>query len=75
MKIIASQFQLVGEVISVAPYGEGHINDTYLVQTDKNQRYILQKINHRIFKHVDQLMSNVNLVTSHVKKEDRKSVV
>jgi N-acetylhexosamine 1-kinase len=72
MKIIASQFQLIGEVISVAPYGEGHINDTYLVRTNEDQRYILQKINHRIFKHVDQLMSNVDLVTSHVKQEMKK---
>ena len=35
MNEIADSFAIVGDVISVEPYGEGHINRTYLVTTDK----------------------------------------
>ena len=40
MNEIADSFAIVGDVISVEPYGEGHINRTYLITTD-NARYIL----------------------------------
>ena len=46
-------------------YGEGHINDTYLAQVDPN-KYILQRINHDIFKDVEKLMQNIAAVTSHL---------
>ena len=35
-KPVAEQFKIEGAVQSVAPYGEGHINLTLLVTTDKN---------------------------------------
>ena len=44
-KAVAEQFSLVGDVRSIEPYGEGHINLTLLVTTDK-KRYILQKSIH-----------------------------
>ena len=43
LKPIAEQFCLVGDVKEIAPYGEGHINVTYLVTTTE-KRYILQKM-------------------------------
>ena len=36
LKEVISQFDFVGEVIQIRPYGSGHINDTYLVEF-KNQ--------------------------------------
>lgn len=47
-KAVAEQFALEGEVTDIRPYGEGHINVTMLVTTDK-KRYIMQKINTRVF--------------------------
>ncbi len=44
-------------------YGNGHINDTYLVNHTK--KYILQKINTNIFKRPEQLMA----VTDFIKKK------
>ena len=35
-KAIAEQFCLEGEVLEICPYGEGHINLTLLVTTDKS---------------------------------------
>ena len=63
---IASKFKIEGNLISVLPYGEGHINTTYLVTCDK-KRYIMQKINTSLFSEVDKLMNNIMLVTEHVK--------
>lgn len=59
-------FKIDGEFISCVPYGEGHINETYLLKVLKNGKevwYILQKINSTLFKEVDKLMSNISLVT------------
>lgn len=49
----------------VRPYGNGHINDTYLVNADEG-KYILQRINKSIFKNPSQLMDNVLLVTNYI---------
>jgi hypothetical protein len=46
-------FHIYGEFLSAEPYGTGHINDTYCVvfhQAGVPVRYILQRINHSIFK-------------------------
>lgn len=51
-------------------YGNGHINDTYLVTMP---RYILQRINTSIFRNPDQLMENIENVTAFLReriKED-----
>ena len=39
------------------PYGNGHINDTFLVVADK--RYILQRMNTSIFTRPVELMENI----------------
>lgn len=71
---VVSHFALDGQVLSVEPYGSGHINVTYLAVTDK-KRYILQKINSNLFKEVDRLMNNIYLVTEHLKKKAPNKVV
>ncbi len=63
---IIDSFALEGTVKSVEPYGEGHINSTLLITTDK-KRYILQKINSSIFKNVGGLMDNICYVTEYLK--------
>ena len=65
---VMSKFAVTGNVISVEPYGSGHINVTYLAVTDQ-KRYILQKINNNLFTNVEKLMNNIYLVTEHVKKK------
>jgi hypothetical protein len=65
---VMAQFKIIGKTLSVEPYGSGHINVTYLAVTDQ-KRYILQKINHNLFKEVDKLMNNIYLVTEHLKKK------
>ncbi|HEV7926229.1 MAG TPA: aminoglycoside phosphotransferase family protein [Verrucomicrobiae bacterium] len=69
LRAVARQFPLRGEFISSAPYGSGHINDTYCVVFDQGGtrlRYIIQRINHHIFKNPPALMENIQRVTAHL---------
>ena len=73
---ILVKFKMEGIFCEVSRYGHGHINDTFLVitQTDSLQnKYILQRINHSIFKEPLRLMKNISLVTSFLKKEIEKT--
>lgn len=65
-KNIAERFCLQGEVTDIGPYGEGHINLTLLVTTTE-KRYIMQKMNTRVFTDPDSLMANIWGVTEHLK--------
>jgi len=59
-------------LIEKKTYGNGHINDTFLLRcnTPENQekKYILQRMNHDIFKNPPQLMENVVHVTTYLRK-------
>ena len=63
---VAEKFDLQGQVQEICPYGEGHINLTLLVTTTK-KRYIMQKMNTRVFPDPDSLMANICGVTEHLK--------
>ncbi len=66
---IACQFQIDGEFAGATTYGSGHINDSYCVTFHKAGvpvRYILQRINHSIFKNPIALMENIQRVTSYL---------
>ncbi len=65
---VASIFLPDEKIISSEPLGNGHINSTFLIKTDKGQ-YTLQKINTSIFADVDGLMSNIQSVTHHIRKK------
>ena len=72
---ILSNFNIDGEFVSCEPYGSGHINRTYCaVFNTKNgkKRYILQKINSKLFTNVDGLMNNIKLVTEFNRAEIEK---
>ena len=73
VKSILDNFQVDGDFFYYEPFGCGHINSTYAVyykhETRPPKRYILQKINHTVFKEPDKLMENVVGVTSFLKKK------
>lgn len=59
-----------GEVINIKSFGNGIINDTFLVICKSNkgkEKYILQKINHTIFKNVEKLMDNYCNICNYLK--------
>lgn len=66
---IAGHFTTVGTIVEVKTHGGGHINDSYrLVNASTDHPdYLLQRVNHYVFKDVELLMQNLVLVTDHVK--------
>lgn len=69
---VCSHFQFEGELDQQEGYGNGHINDTYLLDFtsgDNVQRYILQRINTNIFKKPQEVMENIDAVTSYLSEQ------
>jgi len=66
-KSILAHFDLASNPKSIVRFGEGHIHETYLVETrEQNPDYILQKINNDIFRNVSGMMNNIEAVTRHI---------
>ena len=73
---IAHKFALYGDFLEIVPYGSGHINDTFsltLSQAGVAVRYIIQRINKRVFNDIPSLMDNIQRVTAHVASRLRQS--
>ncbi len=69
---VARAFQIRGKFASATPYGSGHINDTYCAvfhQEAGAVRFILQRINHIIFKRPVEVMENIQRVTAHITQQ------
>ena len=67
---ISGQFSVSGDCLEVKPFGNGHINDTYAVTCASEggvRRYILQKLNSRVFPHPTALMNNFAAVTAYLR--------
>ena len=60
------RFAVDGEADGCKLYGNGHINETFLITADNGKKYILQKINGYVFRNVDGVMKNIYAVTSHI---------
>ncbi len=72
LRSVASRFQIYGDFGEAAPYGSGHINDTYAAVFDQAgtaMRYIFQRVNHNVFKDPAGLMGNVERVTAHIRRK------
>lgn len=67
LKNIVSQFIENDENTTVEPLGKGHINDSYKV--GNGSEYVLQRINHYVFKNIDQLQDNIYRVTNHIRRK------
>ena len=63
MEQVLDLFRLNGRPVSCDPYGEGHINLTFLAVTDTGKRYILQRLSRAAFHDIPGLMGNVAAVT------------
>lgn len=70
VRSIADQFAIEGEYVRGEQVESGHINSTYLATYElpdgAERRYILQRINEKVFKDPLAVMRNVECVTSHI---------
>ncbi|MBD0834448.1 aminoglycoside phosphotransferase family protein [Aestuariibaculum suncheonense] len=64
-----SQFKHASEYVSHKELASGHINDTFLIETKEEPFYILQRINHDVFKDVPGLISNKVSVSKHIQNK------
>ena len=71
MKDILSHFAIPNEVAEPEPLRIGFINDSFVVRAKRigEKSYCLQRINHHIFKDVEGLMRNIQLVTTHIRRK------
>lgn len=68
LKEIVFQFINHGSGVDIRPLGAGHINDSYRVK-DGEKEYVLQRINHSIFRNVPELQNNILRVTTHIRQK------
>jgi hypothetical protein len=63
------------QMLSCQPFGEGHINDTFLIRLCASQAedsrpndndIVLQRINHHVFPKPEQVMENISRVCQHL---------
>ena len=69
MDTIVQRFQLTGNSFTYEPFGAGHINDTFLLRNDQADSYLLQRINHQVYKNVHGMMRNIRRVTEHLRQK------
>ena len=71
---IAEQFTPRGRVLEVHEFGNGNINDTYLVTIDSNEEthFVLQRINTQVFKQPKLIMQNMCVFTEHMRRRVRE---
>ena len=64
----ANRFNPQGHVIGIQEYGNGNVNDTFLVTSDcsEEKHFILQRINTHVFRHPESIMVNMRTFTEHV---------
>ena len=70
---ISGRFETEGEMEHIESHGNGHINDTFLLTcrgaSGEQVRYILQRMNHEVFKDPEGLMENIAGVTAFLQKK------
>ncbi|AFY35047.1 phosphotransferase enzyme family protein [Calothrix sp. PCC 7507] len=67
---IANQFTLQGKATDIQGFGNGNINDTFLVTLDSvdEKHFVLQRINTQVFRQPQLVMQNMRTYTEHVQK-------
>ena len=71
LRAVAESFAIEGELVEAAPYGNGHIHDTFLAVYQNGggrSRFIHQRLNRRVFPRTDVVMRNIAAVTRHVRR-------
>ena len=67
----AFAFACDSKPVSYAEFGSGHINNTYIIETNSRKRYVLQRINDYVFKKPEEVMANVGAVTHYLLENNK----
>ncbi len=65
---IAEAFELPGRIRSLEPLGSGNVNESFVVVCDgpPERRFVLQRLNRRVFPRPDLVMANILALGEHV---------
>jgi hypothetical protein len=65
---VLSHFDIKGHISQIQPLKSGHIHDTFKVLNAQkgSPDYLLQRMNHHVFRDIPVLMNNIQLVTHHI---------
>lgn len=70
---VLGAYRQIGELKSKTPYGNGHINNTFLLTYEipdrTEKRIILQEMNREVFERPKELMENIIGVTSYLRRK------
>ena len=70
---LSSRFFNFDRWIGAAPVGNGNINDTFRIEFEKNglrESWLLQRLNHLVFKKPEAVMENIRRVCEHLERQD-----
>ena len=67
LKAVAEAFDLPSSIRSIAPLGNGNVNDTFVVEAG-DQRYVLQRLNTQVFRQPELVMRNLQVLDRHVQQ-------
>jgi Ser/Thr protein kinase RdoA (MazF antagonist) len=68
IELIFPHYNIDFSQATAMPLGNGHINNTYKLSTPEHE-FVLQKINHKVFTHPEQLCSNFQKISQHLLKQ------
>lgn len=76
LQSIAESFHHPGKILDIVSYGNGLINDTFLVTTDDSSsaQFILQKINRQVFTKPKLVMANLVALNKHLQRKTAASI-
>jgi len=83
---VASQFVPQGIVLEIREYGDGNVNDTFLVTVGRVQpaaslevpgasRFILQRLNTEVFRQPELVMGNLGAMTEHMHRRLKRQTL
>ena len=68
LALLANRFNVKGRLVTLVPFGNGNINDTFLAvyrNTFTETQVVLQRVNRAVFPRPEAIMANMHAITLH----------
>ena len=78
LALLVNRFNVKGRLVTLVPFGNGNINDTFLAvfrNTFTETQLILQRVNRNVFPHPEQIMANMRAITLHCHEKLERDAV
>ena len=78
LALLVNRFNVKGRLVTLVPFGNGNINDTFLAvfrNTFTETQLILQRVNRNVFPRPEQIMANMRAITLHCHEKLERDAV